>query len=46
MTGNVSPIPQLPVAAVVEGAGVDADVGEDDDDMSSSVGKKKRKPGY
>jgi len=45
---DLSRIPEILANAVVEGAGVDTDISDDDDEMSSPVkkGKHRRNPGY
>ena len=46
--GDLSRIPEILADAVIEGAGLDSDIADDDDEMSSPVkkGKHRRNPGY
>lgn len=45
---DLSRIPEILADAVIEGAGLDSDIADDDDEMSSPVkkGKHMRNPGY
>ena len=49
LLGDVTRIPEMLANALIEGAGVDTDIGDEDDEMSSPVknGKHRRNnPGY
>lgn len=45
---DISRIPEILINSVTEGAGVDSDVSDDDDEMSSPVkkGKHRKNPGH
>ena len=47
-SGDLSRIPEILTNSVIDGAGVDSDIAEDDDEMSSPVKKAKhwRNPSY
>ena len=47
-SGDLSRIPEILTNSVVDGAGVDSDIAEDDDEMSSPVKKAKhwQNPSY
>ena len=47
-SGDLSRIPEILTNSVIDGAGVDSDIAEDDEEMSSPVKKAKhwRNPSY
>ena len=47
-SGDLSRIPEILTNSVIDGAGVDSDIAEDDDEMSSPVKKAKhwQNPSY
>ena len=47
-SGDLSRIPEILTNSVIDGAGVDSDIAEDDDEMSSPVKKAKHRqnPSY